>query len=89
MAKDFELSDKFSSQELIKVQVSSPRESENSIGVLVDLKFNENGINTSASNLQWFPKSQCYIERIEPVDGTKELPSYFLTAPRWLINKKI
>ena len=30
------------SKELIKVQVSSPRESENSIGVLVNLRFDEN-----------------------------------------------
>ena len=77
------------SNELIRVQVSSPRESENSIGVLVDLFFNENGKSTSASNLKWFPKSLCTIERIEPEDRTKELPSYFLTAPKWLIDKNI
>jgi hypothetical protein len=77
------------SKELIRVQVSSPRESENSIGVLVDLFFDENGKNTSASNLKWFPKSLCTIERIEPVDRTKELPTYFLTAPQWLIDKNI
>lgn len=77
------------SVDLIRVQVSSPVESEKSIGVLVDLLFDENGRNTSASNLKWFPKSLCSVERIEPIDRTKELPTYFLTAPDWLIDKKI
>jgi len=77
------------SKELIRVQVSSPRESENSIGVLVYLTFDENGRNTSANTLKWFPKSLCSVERIEPVDNTKELPTYFLTAPKWLIDKNI
>jgi hypothetical protein len=77
------------SKELIRVQVSSPRESENSIGVLVYLTFDENGRNTSANTLKWFPKSLCTIERIEPVDNTKDLPTYFLTAPKWLIDKNI
>jgi len=77
------------SKELIRVQVSSPRESENSIGVLVYLTFDENGKNTSANTLKWFPKSLCSIEKIEPFDSTKELPTYFLTAPKWLIDKNI
>jgi hypothetical protein len=77
------------SKELIRVQVSSPRESENSIGVLVHLTFDENGRNTSANTLKWFPKSLCTIEKIEPVDKTKDLPTYFLTAPKWLIDKNI
>jgi hypothetical protein len=77
------------SNEIIRVQVSYHAESENSIGVLVHLLFDENGRNTSASNLQWFPKSLCLIEKIEPIDRNKDLPSYFLTAPRWLIDKKI
>ena len=77
------------SKDLIRVQVSSPIESEKSIGVLVDLLFDENGRNTSASNLKWFPKSLCSVEKVEPVDRTKELPSYFLTAPKWLIDKNI
>ena len=77
------------SKKLYRIQVSSPVESKNSIGVLVDLVFDENGRNTSASNLKWFPKSLCTIERIEPVDRKKELPTYFLTAPKWLIDKNI
>lgn len=77
------------SKDLVKVQVSSPIESENSIGVLVDLIFDENKKHTSSSNLQWFPKSLCKIEKIEPVDYTKDLPSYFLTAPKWIIDQKI
>ena len=77
------------SKKLYTIQVSSPVESKNSIGVLVDLRFDENGRNISASNLKWFPKSLCTIEQIEPVDRKKELPTYFLTAPKWLIDKKI
>lgn len=77
------------SNELIRVQVSYHAESENSIGVLVHLLFDENGRNTSASDLKWFPKGLCTIERIEPEDRTRELPSYFLTAPKWLIDKNI
>jgi hypothetical protein len=77
------------SKELVRVQVSSPIESQNSIGVLVKLLFDENGKHTSSSDLQWFPRSLCSIEKIEPNDRTKEMPSYFLTAPKWLIEKKI
>ena len=74
-------------KELATIQVTSPRESEKSVGVLIDLVFNENGLNVSASNLKWFPKSLCYIEKVEPIDSTKNLPTYFLTAPKWLIEK--
>lgn len=77
------------SKELVRVQVSSPIESQNSIGVLVKLLFDENGKHTSSSDLQWFPRSLCSIEKIEPNDRTKEMPSYFLTAPKWLVEKKI
>jgi hypothetical protein len=77
------------SQDLVRVQVSSPRESEKSIGVLVHLRFDEKGRNTSASDLRWFPKSLCSIEKIEPVDRKNESPTYFLTAPKWLIDKNI
>ncbi|WP_412464190.1 hypothetical protein [Flavobacterium mekongense] len=73
---------------LIKVQVSVPTYSEKSIGVLVDLIFDENGKYVSSSRLEWFPKSLCRIEKIEPKDPAKELPSYFLLAPEWLLNKK-
>jgi hypothetical protein len=77
------------SKELVTIQVTSPRESEKSIGVLVDLVFNENGLNVSASNLKWFPKSLCSIEKVEPIDIKKNLPTFFLTAPKWLIEKNI
>ena len=77
------------SKELIRVQVSSPIESDKAIGVLVDLIFDQNGKNTSASRLKWFPKSICSVEKIEPVDRTKELPIYFLTAPKWIVDKLI
>jgi hypothetical protein len=75
--------------DLVRVQVSSPRETEKAIGVLVNLRFDENGRNTSAVDLKWFPKNLCSIEKIEPQDSTKDLPSYFLTAPKWLIDKNI
>lgn len=77
------------SKDLIRVQVSSPRESENSIGVLVHLRFDENGKNISAYDLQWFPKSLCTVEKVEPIDRTKNLPTYFLTAPKWLVEKNL
>jgi hypothetical protein len=77
------------SKELIRVQVSSPRESEKSIGVLVDLIFDEKGRNISAGNLKWFPKSICSIEKIESAEGNNDLPTYFLNAPKWLIDKNI
>lgn len=77
------------SNELVTIQVSSPRESAKSIGVLVSLVFNENGLNISASNLQWFPKSLCSIKKVEPIDSTKNLPTYFLTAPKWLVEKNL
>ena len=77
------------SKELVTIQVTSPIESEKSIGVLVDLVFNENGLNTSASNLKWFPKSLCTVEKVEPIDRTKNLPTYFLTAPKWLVEKNL
>jgi hypothetical protein len=77
------------SKELITVQVASPRESDKSIGVLVRLVFDEKGKNTSAMDLKWFPKSLCKIEKIEPNDTNVDLPTYFLTAPKWLIEKNI
>lgn len=77
------------SKELVTIQVTSPRESDKSIGVLVDLVFDENGRNTSASNLKWFPKSLCTVEKVEPIDRTKNLPTYFLTAPKWLVEKNL
>lgn len=75
------------SDELTTIQVTYPRESEKSYGVLVDLVFNEEGLNISASNLKWFPKSLCTIEKREPINPNKNSPRYFLTAPKWLIDK--
>lgn len=76
----------------IRVQVSSPRESATSYGALVDLMFNEKGEDTSASRLEWFPKSLCEFEEIDcdydhfgkSVTGKK----WFITAPKWLLDKK-
>lgn len=71
-----------------KVQVSFKSESEKSFAVLVDVILDAKGHVSSASRLEWFPKSQCEIERIEPKDPKTELPQYFLTAPVWLLDKK-
>lgn len=76
------------SLDLIKVQVSGPKESEKSIGALVDLIFDERGINTAASRLEWFPKSRCHYVKIPSPDTGKFMPTYFLYAPEWILVKK-
>lgn len=79
----------------IKVQVSGIRDSDKSksIGCLVDLIFNgANGNVSSASRLEWFPKSLCSLEEVEyeydhfgkTVMGKK----WFLTAPEWILKQK-
>ena len=69
------------------VQVYLHAETEKSIGVLVDLKLDPNGVIDCASRLEWFPKSNCSLEKKE-VEG--KLPAYFLTAPEWILkNKKV
>ena len=77
------------SNDLIRVQVASPIETSISIGVLVKVGFDESGKYNRATDLQWFPKKLCSIEKIEPNNETKEVATYFLTAPKWLIDKKI
>ncbi len=72
-------------QEKIKVEVSFHALSDKSIGVLVDLRFDEHGNKMAASRLEWFPKSQCVLSRVE----TPGLMSkYFLYAPKWLLDNK-
>jgi hypothetical protein len=68
----------------LRIRVGGPRYSEKSIGVLVDVVIDENG-SFSSSRLEWFPKSLCAVEKIE-IEG--KLPEYYLTAPRWLVEKK-
>jgi len=70
------------------VQVSSVRESATHIGCLVDLLFDENGRNTSASRIEWFPKSDCSIRKVPPFNPKTDHPSYFLTAPESILDKK-
>jgi hypothetical protein len=72
-------------KEKIRIQVSGVRLSDKSIGALVDLRFNEKGINTSASRLVWFPKSCCELETIPSVDGLQH-PAYFVNAPKWILD---
>lgn len=67
------------------VQVSFHADSEKSIGVLVDLTFDETGHNYAASRLEWFPKSICILEKRE-VEGNRD--EYFLTAPEWILKQK-
>jgi len=77
--------------ELIRVQVGSARESETSYGCLVDLRFDERGINTSASRLVWFPRK---ISTYEVVEYERDWfgkiiidKRYFMTAPKWFLDK--
>lgn len=76
---------------LIKIQVSGTRESEKSIGALVDLKFDEFSNCTSASNLIWFPKSICkeIIEEYERDWYGKTITEkrWFIEAPKWFLDK--
>lgn len=80
------------SKELVKVQVSSARESETSYGCLVDLRFDDKGNNTSASRLVWFPRSLCTYEVVEYerdwFGKTIIDKKYFMTAPKWFLDKK-
>lgn len=79
------------SSELIKIQISSPRHSLNSIGVLVDLNFDEEGNCSSASRLIWFPKIFCNLEEIDYSQNFfgKLIVSkrYFITAPKWFLDE--
>lgn len=79
------------SKELVKVEVGVARESETSYGCLVDLRFNDEGINTSASRLVWFPKSICTYEVVEYerdwFGKTIIDKKYFMTAPKWFLDK--
>lgn len=79
---------------LITVQVSGVCESQKSFGCLVDLLFDEQGYNTSASRQEWFPKSMCSLEEVEFQKDHfgKQITckKWFLTAPKWMLdNKKI
>lgn len=69
---------------LIRVQVGTPRESETSFGVLVDLTFDDKGRCSSAMRLEWFSKTHCELEKVEVPNY---LPAYFLSAPEWLLKK--
>lgn len=68
------------------IQVSGVRESEKSIGALVDLKFNEKGDVIAGMTLVWFPKSLCYLSEIEIKNGLHS-KAYFISAPKWFLEK--
>jgi len=76
---------------VVKIQVSGTRESEKSIGALVNLKFDEKGNNTSASDLFWFPKSICkeIVEEYERDWYGKTIMQkrWFIEAPEWFLIK--
>lgn len=67
------------------VQVSGIRESEKSIGALVDLIYNENGDCFAASRLIWFPKSLCALSEVEIKNGLNQ-KKYYISAPEWLLK---
>jgi hypothetical protein len=77
--------------DLIKVQVSGTRESEKSIGALVDIIYSEKREVSSASRLVWFPKSISTLEEQEYLYdhfGKEVLGRrYFITAPKWFLEK--
>jgi len=79
------------SNELIRVQVSSARESATSYGCLVDLRFDDKGNEISAMRLVWFPKSICTYEVVEyERDWFGKIiidKKYFMTAPKWFLDK--
>jgi len=72
----------------IKIQVSFHAESENMYAVAVNLQFDDSGKFIGSSGKEWFPKSLCVLEKIEPTNPNEELPKYFLTVPVWLLDKK-
>jgi hypothetical protein len=75
----------------MKIQVSGTRESEKSIGALINLKFDEFGNCTSASDLFWFPKSICkeIVEEYKQDWYGKIIISkrWFILAPKWFLDK--
>lgn len=77
--KKYKMSDK------VKVQVLYSRESKKSYGLLVDLHFDKEGKRTGASRLEWFAMSLCELEEVEVPN---QLAEYYLTAPKWLLDKK-
>jgi|GEM_PF-1829018 len=72
-------------EENIRVQVSLWAESEKSYCCIVDLRFDEDGSYSGGSRTEWFPKSLCSLEKIEK---KPLLPEYYLTAPKWILDKK-
>lgn len=77
--------------ENIRVQVSGTRDSDKSIGALVDIIYSEKGEVSSASRLVWFPKSISILEEEEywyDHFGKQVLGKrYFITAPKWFLEK--
>lgn len=77
--------------EIIKIQVTSARESKTSYGCLVDLRFDENGYYSSGMRVVWFPRSLCTYEVVEferDWFGKKIIDKkYFMTAPRWFLEE--
>jgi hypothetical protein len=77
--------------ELIKVQVSGTRESDKSIGALVDLIYNDKGEVSSSSRLVWFPKSISTLDEEEYLydhfGKEVSMKRYFITAPKWFLEK--
>lgn len=74
--------------ERIRVEVIYSREGESSFGVLVDLILNSEGKVSGGSRLEWFPKQLCELERIDFPEEERKLPEFYLTAPKWLLDKK-
>ena len=69
------------------IQISLKSESESSYGGVVELRFDEEGKYTGGSDLKWFPKKICILEKREPINKDDPFPAYFITCPKWLLDK--
>lgn len=72
--------------ELIRIQVSGIRESDKSIGALVEIILNDHGECCAAGRLVWFPRSLCTLEII-PKKENHNWDSKFITAPKWFLER--
>lgn len=57
-------------------------------GCLVDLVRDKKGVAFAFKRLVWFPKAICTYEVIPSIDPKKAMPTYFITAPTWFLEKK-
>ena len=69
------------------IQVSFISESEAAYGCLVKLRFDSSGKYVSGSELKWFPKKLCTLEKRKAINPYDTFQAYFITCPKWLLDK--